>query len=329
MGSFKLQKNAVFICMTIFMLMSVFSCNDHLHPLNIAGNTWLGYQPFYVAYELGKEDHAELGHTHNMSFIKQSHRFKITMLNSNTSVLRILSNSQLEGALLTLDEAIKFQSETGMALCVPLIVDYSYGADALIVNPVRFDNITGNKPKIGYESSAMGAYMLKRALDFKGLTSEDVIAVPLRPNEHVKAFISGHVDGVITFEPYQSQLLSNGGEVYFSSKDIPKEIVDVLVVKQDIWNERHIEIEVLVNSFWREGLVEMSNKNGEGFEIIKVNTGLSELDITRAIKGIYFPDVNENRKILKDELNSLVDKISGHLINIGMMTRPSTLTSCK
>ncbi|MBF0219114.1 MAG: ABC transporter substrate-binding protein [Gammaproteobacteria bacterium] len=261
--------------------------------------------------------------------IKTDPRFKVTMLSSTTSVLRVMSNGQLDAAMLTLDEAIKFQSETGLPLCIPLVIDYSDGADALLVNAQTFHLKGPEKVKIGYESTATGGYMLRRSLDFLAITANAINAIPLHPNEHLDAFRSGAVDGIITFEPYLSKIHKAGGVIRFSSSDIPGEIIDVLVVRQQVWNSRQESVNLLIDDLFRKGVAIITAGEAEVISAISQNLKSDGNAIANALKGIHFPTAAENRAFIKETLPSVVNHISNYLIEEKIIAKPSTLGACQ
>ncbi|MCX7739139.1 MAG: ABC transporter substrate-binding protein [Hydrogenothermaceae bacterium] len=156
--------------------------------------------------------------------------------NTTSEVLRGLITGVINVAALTLDEALKlYQSEIDVKIV--MIFDYSYGSDVVIVKDYlkSIDDLKGKR--IGVENTALGEFVLYRFLQKTGLKREDVDVVYLELHEHMEAFLRGDVDIVITFEPEKSKILSREGKVIFSSKEIPMEIVDVLVAKTDILKE--------------------------------------------------------------------------------------------
>lgn len=55
----------------------------------------------------------------------------------------------------------------------------------------------------------------------------------LEVDEHEGAFGSGKVDAVVTFEPVRSRLLARGAVQIFDRRQIPGEIIHVLVMRTD------------------------------------------------------------------------------------------------
>jgi NitT/TauT family transport system substrate-binding protein len=145
--------------------------------------------------------------------------------------MRGFRNGMLDAALLTLDETLALQdSAVDLDLEIILITDVSVGADALFArSPVT--TITELKGRrIGVENTALGAYLLSRVLDHAQLDINELHVVSLPIHEQLEAFSAGGVDAVITFASEGPALEAEGARRIFDSRQLPGEIVDVLVV---------------------------------------------------------------------------------------------------
>src|SRR5215471_19764041 len=91
-----------------------------------------------------------------------------------------------------------------------------------------------SKARWSVESSALGAFVLSRALAINGMQASDVNVVHLESNEQPEAFAKGQVDGAVTFDPYRGQFLRAGANTLFDSSQIPGEIVDLLAVRESV-----------------------------------------------------------------------------------------------
>ena len=110
-------------------------------PLRIGTNTWLGYDPLYLAKDLG--------------FFPGDSVQPIRFASSSASI-QALSERKLEAVALTLDEVLSI-SQFDTDLTVVLVLDFSHGADALLARPefVGPGDLKGHR--IGVEVSAVGA----------------------------------------------------------------------------------------------------------------------------------------------------------------------------
>ena len=117
-------------------------------PLTVGTNTWIGYEPLYLAHDLGYYEGANL---------------RLVELASTTQTLDALRVGSLDLAGLTLDEALLLAQE-GVPIAVIWVLNTSAGADALLAKPgiTTLDALRGKR--IGVEQTAVGGYMLNAAL---------------------------------------------------------------------------------------------------------------------------------------------------------------------
>ena len=94
--------------------------------------------------------------------------------------------------------------------------------------------------KLAVEVGTYEHFLLDKALrDRFKLTIKDIELIPLTTEEVMKAFIAGALDGAALYEPFLSQVASEGkGTIVWTTKDSPGYMTDVLVVN-DATPERH------------------------------------------------------------------------------------------
>ncbi|MDH5184231.1 MAG: ABC transporter substrate-binding protein [Gammaproteobacteria bacterium] len=258
------------------------SCNqENVALMRVGTNVWPGYEPLYVAREKG--------------WLEQKH-IKLIEYPSASEVIRAFRNKTLEAASLTLDEVIQL-SESKVPVKVVLVHDISAGADVIIaksgINSMQ--DLKGRR--IGVESGALGAYMLTRALETHGMTLSDIKVVHMDVNLHESSFVRGRIDAVVTFEPVRTKLLSQGGKEIFTSKEIPGEVVDVLVVHEDYLSMHRDNVNRLVD-VWFDALA-YKREDMEGFaEISSRRLKVSTKDVIDSYNGLLLPGRDENQSLL-------------------------------
>lgn len=205
-------------------------------PLRIGIHVWPGYEPIHLAKSLGHLDE----------------NVKLVEFASASNVIRAMKSGSIDGATLTLDEALVVKQD-GIDIKIVLVNDFSAGGDAILLGAQHADKTSLKGLRIGVEGGAVGAYTLSRALELSGLSLADVTPVQLKPVEQLDPLAYGEVDGVVTFEPFRSLMIADGAVEVFSSHQIPGEIVDVTVIDaSSIHNKTHL-VENLVRG-WYETL---------------------------------------------------------------------------
>lgn len=268
------------VLLSICLLLS--GCLDPPQsPLRVGTNQWLGYQPLYLARQLGILDQ------------EQIHLVELT---SATEVMHALRSGALEAAALTLDEAISLLSN-GVDLRIVAVLDFSSGADALVAHPdiSSLSDLRGQR--VGVENTAVGALMLEAALEQAGLNREDIHPVALTIDEHRHAFEAEEVRALVTFEPVKSQLLGLGAKVLFDSNRIAGSIVDVLVVRADVLEKRPVSVQLLLDSQF-EAIDYLKNNPKKSAVMLAPRLHIPPQQILAGLQDIRFPDAEENMHLL-------------------------------
>jgi NitT/TauT family transport system substrate-binding protein len=224
------------INIVVTFLLVVPGCgSEGVPPLRVGTNLWPGYEPLHLASELDYID---------------SSRIVLIDSTSPHGSIQGLRNGDLDAVALTLDEVLLLVDQ-GVELEVVLVCDFSNGGDAILATPYieSVEQLKGKR--IGLESTALGSYLLSRALERNGMVLEDVERRYIKVSGHKQALQRAEVDAVVTFEPVRSELLSSGSRELFSSREIPHEIVDVLAVRKSYAMQYPQRVKELIAGWYR------------------------------------------------------------------------------
>jgi len=260
------------------------SSQGRARVLSVGTNVWPGYQPFYLARAKGYYDDVPI---------------KLNQLSSNTQIINAFKNGNLQAAALTLDEALSLKQYVPKLKLI-LILDFSNGGDAIVAQKGFPDFKSLKGKRIGLENTALGAYVLIRALSLNALSINDFQMVPLQLDQHKEAFLRKKVDAVITFEPVLSELEALGGNLVFDSTQIPREIVDVLVVHEDFVKKSPRLVQKLVDG-WFKALSDMQENREESLRLMAQNIQVLPLELSKGFEGLSLPGQNENQVLLGSE----------------------------
>ncbi|MEO6697360.1 MAG: ABC transporter substrate-binding protein [Gammaproteobacteria bacterium] len=265
----------------VLVLMLLGCVPEEEPPLRIGTHVWPGYEPLYLARELGYFDATPV---------------RLVELPSATDVSRAFRNSAIEAAALTLDEVLSLV-QYGLAARIVLVMDTSHGADALLAWPElkELKDIKGRR--VGVESGALGGYVLTRALQFAGLNRTGITVVSVPVPEQELAYRNHRVDALVTMEPNRTRLLAQGARQLFDSSQIPGEIVDVLVVRQDYIDKHPRQVQRLITT-WFSSLDYMKNYPDDSHRRMTKRLGVSPQEVSLLFNGLRIPAIEENRRLL-------------------------------
>lgn len=275
-----------------------------LEPLRIATNVWPGYEPLYLARSL------EMYPPGTVHLVEMSNA---------TDVTRVFRDRLVDMAALTLDEVLTL-AQVEPDVRVVLVMDVSHGADALMAREdIRsLPDLAGRR--IGVEHTAVGAYFLARTLEAAGLQASEVTVIPVTEGGHEKAWVSGEVDAVVTFEPTRTRLLREGAHVLYDSSRFPGEIVDVLAVHEDLLRQRPADVQ-RVRRVWFAALHQMQAAPLDSAVRMAPRLGLTAPDLQAALAGLRYPDRAENDHMLSGGLLPTAERLTQVMLQDKLLTR--------
>ncbi|MBD3883852.1 ABC transporter substrate-binding protein [Phormidium tenue FACHB-886] len=250
-------------------------------PLRVAVNQWPGYETLYLARSLGYYEKTLI---------------QLIDLPSGTEQVRAFRNDNVEAAAISLDQALAL-ADTNSDVRVVMVMDFSEGGDVILAKPEIADLKALKGKRVGVEATALGAYILTRALEQINLSTQDVQIVSLGLSEHERAFKTGAIDAVVTFGPARINLLAAGANQIFDSSQIPGEIVDVLIVRQEVIINQPEAVEALVKGRF-QALDYLTQHPQDSARRIAPRTGVTPNQFLESLVGLRSPNLRENQKLL-------------------------------
>jgi len=233
-------------------------------------NAWVGYDPLVLARDQKLLD---------------AQQVKVVELSSSSETMRHFRNGLLDAAALTLDETLRLAGE-GINLRVVAVMDASSGADMVMVNP-HFQKLGDLKgASIAVESPTVGALMLQRLLQAAGLDPNEVQVVHLEATQHLSALRSQRVGAAVSYEPVAGALRAAGFQSIFDSRQMPGDIVDVLVVRADLLETRPKQVTALLAA-WQDGLQALRDDPGAAARLLAPGTDLTPDEYLATLKGLH------------------------------------------
>jgi NitT/TauT family transport system substrate-binding protein len=278
------------------------------HRLCVGTNINPAHECLYLARSLGYQ---------------QNIRARLVELPSASGVLRAFRDRSIDCAAITLDEALLLAAQRQNPKIV-LIMNLSHGGNVILSQPEisTFRQLKGKR--IGVESSAMGAYILSRALELGELPLDEVILVPLEASEHEEAFRKKEIDALVTSDPVRTHLTQDGAHTLFDNALIPNEIIEVLVVREEALAIYHQELKGMIRS-WFHAVDYLTHHPENAAAQMAPRTGMSTHDLLSSIKNLTTPQQQENRQLLglKDpQFLSVLTELAETMNQRGLLPAP-------
>jgi NitT/TauT family transport system substrate-binding protein len=281
-GSAYCRRAWVLVLAWLGLVLMLSGCMRQSDPvLRIGTNVWIGSEPLYLARQLGHLD---------------SSAVQLVEYPSASEVLRAYRNQAIDGMVISLDELFGLAAD-GLDPKIILVVDVSNGADVVVGRGGMKSMHDLRGKSVAVESSALGAFVLSRALAISGMHASDVNVVHLESNEQPAAFENGQVDGAVTFDPYRMRFLQAGGRTLFDSSQIPGEIVDLLAVRANVIEKQPRAVEALLSG-WFSAIGYMERNPTDAARRMGFRQQTTGEQFLQALRGIHVPTREENVRML-------------------------------
>jgi NitT/TauT family transport system substrate-binding protein len=290
------------------------SCNNKTQdPLRIASSPWPGYEPLYLARDLG---YFEPG------------KVNVFELPSADITIESFRNTSADMATLTLDETLGLIHD-GLKLRILLAMDISHGGDAVMARPdiKTLADIRGKR--IAIVNIPLGQYMLRRTLESAGVQRNEVTVILMPESKQEEFYRQGKADVVITYEPVKSKLLNAGAHVIFDSSQIPNEIFDLLLVHENVYQQRRADVCHVVQQ-WFKTLDYMAEHKDDAALRITRRLGMKPQEYAGLMSGIVLPSRSDNKKLLggvAPDIQTPAGKLQQIMLNEKMLTVPVNFMS--
>ena len=249
--------------------------------LVVGTSIWPGYEPGYLAESEG---------------LYQSVPVSMRQFASATEVLRAFRNQLIDVAGLTLDEVFQL-AQHDHDVAVILVCDISDGADVIMARPGinRISDLSGKR--IAAEGTALGAFVVARAFEIHDVDPQTVTVESITVDESLVSYRNNEIDAVVTFEPFRTKLLNAGAVEIFNSKEIPNEIVDVLVARKSVINEHPALFRDFLGG-WLAAINLIHTVPEKAFPVIARRLDISAEEVALAYDGLRLPNRATNQSLL-------------------------------
>lgn len=262
--------------------------SDSKAPLRVTINSWIGWAPLYLAKEKGLNDGAKV----EIIRVEDTGARKSTMI-----------SGEVDGYASSVDN-FALDAAQGVPGKIVLCFDESYGGDGIVAKKSiqTLEDLKGKK--VGYQRGLPSHFLLLTVLKKANLSGDDVEHVDMDADKAGAAFVAGHLDAAVTWEPWISKAASTAdGKILVTTKDFPGLIVDVLVFRNEIISERQDDVAKLVQG-WFRALEYWKQHEDEANQIMAKAYGLDVGEFKDMVSGVRFYDQARNKAYMGSGPNS-------------------------
>lgn len=193
--------------------------------LTLAVAPQIAWMPWFLAAEEGLINEHASKHKINVQFVSDNYR----------DTIEKFVNEEVNAIAINNIDAIAQLVRRDIEADVILITNYNTGSEAILVPTAADTNVRSLRGKtfalVEYSSRhyLLDRYLIRNQISFDEVNIRDTTEVDI-PN----VFINKEVYGVVTANPNVYKLVNEeDAKVLFSSREIPKELFDLLVVRRD------------------------------------------------------------------------------------------------
>lgn len=221
-------------------------------PLKVTWNLWPGNYPIVLAKELGL-------------FEKHGVEVESILSDSYDMMAPDFIERKTDAVLFTLVDALLIDAQEPDSSRVTVVIDESNGADVVIATPEIKTVADLRGQRIGAGFGSFGELLVRQMLATNNLTLDEVTMVDIGP-EAVPGAIPSSIQAGFTFDIYA---LPNPDDhhIIFSSADTPGLIVDVMMFRREVIEDRPEDVRAFINA-WFEAVDYWRVNPDEGTNII-------------------------------------------------------------
>jgi len=242
--------------------------------VKVAFATWVGYGPLYIAKDKGFFDQYGLD-------------VELMIIDDESQYAAAMASGSIDALGNVLDREVIHYAK-GTPEVVLFAMDESSGGDGIIAT-ADVKSLADLKGKnIGLDKSSTSYFFFLTAIEKAGLSEAAVTIHEMGASDAGAAFVAGKLDAAVSWEPWLSKASDReGGHVLVSSKDFPRTIVDVFVMRRD-FADKHPEAAVGMTKAWLDAVAWYQANADEGNAIMAKHLGEKPEDIADMASGVTF-----------------------------------------
>jgi len=268
---------AALLCLALMVPVA----NAAQTKVTVAFATWVGYGPLYIAQDKGL-------------FAKYGLDVELMIIDDESQYAAAMASGNIDALGNVLDREVIHYAK-GTPETVLFAMDESSGGDGIIATG-DIKSLSDLKGKnVGLDKSSTSYFFFLTALEKAGVAEDALTIHEMGASDAGAAFVAGKLDAAVSWEPWLSKASEReGGHVLASSREFPRTIVDVFVMRKG-FAEEHPEAAVGLTRAWFDAIAWYRDNPDEGHAIMAQHLGESPDAIADMASGVTFMGLEENQ----------------------------------
>jgi len=279
--------------LVLFLLIS--AINASAETIKVGYNNWIGFIGFFVA--------EEAGYFEDRGIDVVAKEFA-----APGEGLVPLMTGDLDVHLTTLDSVVQKSAQAPGSLQVVYLHDTSNGADALIGGSTVSSIADLKGHSVGVTVGECNHLLLVKALESIGLKESDIKMRNMDPDAAGAALKAGAIDAAVTWEPWISEVVGDGGQVLYSTAQAPNLILDCMAIAPANSADKSETIKAFVEAVNLGN--ELAIKDPEkAAAIVAESLGLTETDVLDMLSGLVLYGKEANLEMMNTSIGESASEL--------------------
>ena len=258
--------------------------------LKVGITQWTGCYAWYALDKLG------IYETHDVDV-------EVVMFPNFSDGLNALASGDIDTYLTSTASALNTFAN-GNDIQIILVEDYSFGADAAVANS-EIKTVEDLRGKTIAAELGTGNYVLMQEyLAQHGLYEKDYNYVNMTAGDAGNAFISGHVDCAMLWDPYVTEAVNAGGHILFTSADEEGIISLTIAANKTAITDKKEALTNLMDA-WFEGVDRINSGDKEFISAMADSAGITYEEFVPMVNTVKFLDRNANIQAFGPETDTM------------------------
>ncbi|MCY4533247.1 MAG: ABC transporter substrate-binding protein [Gammaproteobacteria bacterium] len=278
---------------------------DDSMKLTVGHDLWIGYAGYFVAKDQGYFEEAGL-------------EINAKPFTNPGETLPAMIGGHLDLAMSTLQNITLAKLVTGEEIKLVYLFDTSNGADAIIAkDPIT--SVTDLKGKVVAATQGEVNHMLLMiALEQNGMTESDIKFINMSADDAGAAFLSGKVDAAVTWEPWVTKATASGGNVVFTSADMPDTILDGIALTPRTLSLKKAAVLAFIEAV-NKGVVFLQENSKRGAMILSKALEVSPEDALAMLETDKIYTLADNKVLFNGPALESLSKVTKFLVDNKMV----------